>query len=165
MHLLPSEEMWTPEIEGHIGVSGLYCCWGSGDIQTQPLSRTMLGSIVLPWLGSVQKSGSCSATKGHRGARLGLQPFPPVQTGPLPRARMFTGPKLHPKAMSRSVVQLQQGSVWISVVCVTSVGLRNHVRLNQRSLLSWPHMSLALGKLAFPLAGHYSKRVGPYHSP
>lgn len=38
---------------------------GSGDIQTQPLSRTMLGFMVLLWLGSVLKPRSYTATKGH----------------------------------------------------------------------------------------------------
>lgn len=59
------EAMQTLEMEGHVGVSGSYCCWGSSDIQTHPLLRTMSGSIVLLWLGSVLKSGSCTATKGH----------------------------------------------------------------------------------------------------
>lgn len=59
------EAMQTLEMEGHIGVSGSYCCWGSSDIQTHPLLRTMSWFIVLLWLGSVLKSGFCTDTKGH----------------------------------------------------------------------------------------------------
>lgn len=56
----------TPEIKDHVGVSGPYFRWAvSGDIQTQPLLRTVSESMVLPWLGSMLKSGSCIATKGY----------------------------------------------------------------------------------------------------
>ena len=44
------------------------------------------------------------------------------------KARMSSGSKLLPKAMFQSIVQLQLGSVLISVVSVISGGLKNHVR-------------------------------------
>lgn len=48
----------TAEMEGHVGVSGPYFCWVRGDIQIQPLLRTMSGSMVPPQLRSMLNSGS-----------------------------------------------------------------------------------------------------------
>lgn len=71
---------------------------------------------------------------------------------------MSTGPKLLRRAMSESMVQLPLGSMWM---CVVSGGPRDHVRWNQRAMLSRPCLSLTLGKLALPLTGNFSKSTGP----
>ena len=57
MHLVPLKTLFVSQ--GHTAAGG------SGDIQTQALSRTMLGFLVLLWLGSVLKPRSYTATKGH----------------------------------------------------------------------------------------------------
>ena len=54
------------------------------------------------------------------------------------------------------MVQPQLGSGLMSVVRVTSRGLRNHARWNQRAIWSQYHLSLALS-----LDAHYSTRVDP----
>lgn len=45
--------------------SGPYCFWGSGDFQFQPPLSIMSESMVLPWLRSVLRSGSCIVLKCH----------------------------------------------------------------------------------------------------
>lgn len=44
------------------------------------------------------------------------------------RARMSSGSKLLPRAMYRSMIQLQLGSVLVSVASVISGGLKNRSR-------------------------------------
>lgn len=58
-----------------------------------------------------------------------LSPLPSSSEWPelLPGARMSSGPKVLPRAVSGSVVLMQLESVLKSVVHVTSKGHRNHV--------------------------------------
>lgn len=67
---------------------------------------------------------SFCSTRTPAGPRWGRLewPFPP------PRARMLSGSKPLPRAVSQSMVQPQLGSLLMSVASGTSGGLRNHVR-------------------------------------
>ena len=123
----------TNETKGHAVVSGPYCHWSSGDIQTQLLLRTKSVFMILP-----QLAGVCAEVwilhchqKSHRGPGLGPEvlvvcsgkTFPSEWPFLSHRARMLSGPKLLPRAMFESMVQLQLNSVWISVASVLSRGL------------------------------------------
>lgn len=89
---------------------------GNGNIETQLLPKTMLGSMVLVRLESELKSGFFITTNGHKEARgwnCNLRPwccliatqlpelFPPEWLLFLPRAGLLYGSK--PRAMSASV--------------------------------------------------------------
>ena len=74
---------------------------------------------------------------------------------------MLSGTKLQPKAMSGSVVQIQLGSVWMSVACVTSGGLRNHGKMESEGPAELALPFAGLGELALPLTGHCRIRAGP----
>lgn len=75
---------------------------------------------------------------------------------------MSSRPKLLPRAMSRSMVQLKLGSVLMSMASVS--GLRRHKESCEAKLESYTESVLyfaTLRKLALPLANHYSKSRGP----
>lgn len=139
--------MWTPKVCGHVGVqnpydhwgtpdlSGMHCHLGQCDIQFRLLQKTTYGFVVILWFGSVPKSKSSLATKGciealscgHSlrpywclGNMLPPEPSQSEYSSLLLAAKISFRPKLLLRARPGLKVQLQLGSVCMSVAHVIS---------------------------------------------
>lgn len=90
--------------------------------------------------------------------------LPPQLYWPWPTATSamaISGPQLMLRALSGSMALLQLEFLLISMIHVTTRGRGNHMCWSLAAVLSMHSPSLALGKLALPLYGHYSRRASP----